>query len=115
MAQYTNRVTNMKRDIQISNGTIYFNNCSSNQKSAKLQPRRSQKSASTDSHEPPQSEFQFMPTPYIIHQSNSGSASDVPGNDLQTKSLSFDNMVDDLQLMEQEEQSRMKAQRDKIE
>ncbi|KAL2551797.1 hypothetical protein Fot_05428 [Forsythia ovata] len=83
------------------------------QSKGKLQSRRSQKSAPTDSHEPPQYEFQFMHTLGIIHQNNIEPALDVPTNDLQMKSFYFDNMVDDLQLMGQEEQSRMKAQRAK--
>ncbi|KAL2533455.1 Uncharacterized protein Adt_06806 [Abeliophyllum distichum] len=83
--------------------------------SGKLQPRRATKSASSQTHEPlsgPAAEFQFMPTPSVIPQHMSGPAADIPGNDLQ-QNLSFENMVDDLQLMQNEEQARMKAQRAK--
>ncbi|KAL2488653.1 Uncharacterized protein Fot_41945 [Forsythia ovata] len=79
---------------------------------AKLQPRRSTKSASSQSHVPQQTEFEFMPTPGIIPQQLSGPDAALTGNDLQPH-FSFQNMVDDLQLMENEEQSRMKANRAK--
>ncbi|KAL2520314.1 Uncharacterized protein Fot_24237 [Forsythia ovata] len=49
---------------------------------AKLQSRRSKKSASSQSHEPQQSEFQFMPTLGIIEQHNIGPDAVVPVNDL---------------------------------
>ncbi|KAL2500484.1 Histone H4 [Forsythia ovata] len=71
--------------------------------------------ASSQSHEPisgPAAEFQFMPTPGIIPQHTSGPAAAFPGNDMQPN-FSFENMVDDLQFMENEEQARMKAQRAK--
>ncbi|KAL2520793.1 hypothetical protein Fot_24716 [Forsythia ovata] len=80
---------------------------------AKLQPRRSTKSASSQSHEPQQTEFEFMPTDLgIIPQHISGPDAALTGNDLQPH-FSFENMVDDLHLMENEEQSRMKAHRAK--
>ncbi|KAL2552022.1 molybdate transporter 1-like [Forsythia ovata] len=84
----------------------------SKEESAKLQPRRSTKSASSQSHVPQQTEFEFMPTPGIIPQQLSGPDAALTGNDLQPH-FSFQNMVDDLQLMENEEQSRMKAHRAK--
>ncbi|KAL2530838.1 Uncharacterized protein Fot_23439 [Forsythia ovata] len=74
---------------------------------AKLQPRRCQKSASSQPNEPQLSEMRFMPTPGII-----GLDVAVHGPDLQPN-VSFDNMVDDLQLMEHKEQSMMKVQRAK--
>ncbi|KAL2522709.1 CASP-like protein, partial [Forsythia ovata] len=82
---------------------------------AKLQPRRATNLALSQSHEPlsgPAAEFQFMPTPGIIPQHTSGPAAAFSTNDMQPN-FSFENMVDDLQLMENEEQARMKAQRAK--
>ncbi|KAL2521273.1 Uncharacterized protein Fot_25196 [Forsythia ovata] len=62
--------------------------------------------------EPQQAEFQFMPTPGIISQHISGPHAALPWNHLQPN-LSLDSMVDDLQLMENEEQARMKIKRSK--
>ncbi|KAL2487816.1 Uncharacterized protein Fot_41108 [Forsythia ovata] len=81
-------------------------------KMSKLQPRRSNQSAGSQSHAHEQAEFQFMPTPCIVPQHNIGPDAALTGNDLQT-TLSFDNIVEDLQLIENEEQSRMKTQRAK--
>ncbi|KAL2548176.1 hypothetical protein Fot_09724 [Forsythia ovata] len=84
------------------------------QSRAKLQPRRCQKSASSKPNDPQFSEMRFMPTSSIIGPDVAAHGPDVAvhGPDLQPN-VSFDNMVDDLQLMEHEEQSRMKAQRAK--
>ncbi|KAL2539119.1 Uncharacterized protein Adt_00097 [Abeliophyllum distichum] len=84
------------------------------QSRAKLQPRRCQKSGSSQPNEPQVSDMRFMPTPGIIGPAGAVHGPDVAvhGPDLQPN-VSFDNMVEDLQLMEREEQSRMKAQRAK--
>ncbi|KAL2559381.1 Uncharacterized protein Fot_04120 [Forsythia ovata] len=85
------------------------------QSRSKLQPRRSQKSASSQPNEPLLSEMRFMPTPGIIeHRPDAVQGPDVAvhGLDFQPN-FSFENMVDDLQLMVHEEQSKMKAQRAK--
>ncbi|KAL2456663.1 hypothetical protein Fot_39605 [Forsythia ovata] len=80
--------------------------------SAKHQTLKSTKSASSQSHELQQAELYFIPTPGIIPQHISRLDAALPRNDLQLN-FSFYNMVDDLQLMKSEEQSRMKAQRAK--
>ncbi|KAL2548962.1 hypothetical protein Fot_10492 [Forsythia ovata] len=84
------------------------------------QKSQSRKSASTATPEPSPFEFQFMPNPGIMPANStlynkSGPTLDVHGtcmgnalasdviNEVQTQSFSFDNMVDDLQQMEQEE------------
>ncbi|KAL2489736.1 Uncharacterized protein Fot_43028 [Forsythia ovata] len=90
----------------------------------KLQPRRSHPLASTAAAtaEPSQPEFHFMPTPGIIPATTdmynaNGPPLDVPNvmmDDLQqTHSFSFDNMVDDLQQMQDDEQLRKKSKRAK--
>ncbi|KAL2463862.1 Serine/threonine-protein kinase PBS1 [Forsythia ovata] len=109
----------VKRNVLSTNqtGPNYKNSCILEKYYllTKLQPRRATNLASSQSHEPlsgPAAEFQFMPTPGIIPQHTSGPATAFPGNDIQPN-FSFENMVDDLQLMENEEQARMKAQRAK--
>ncbi|KAL2521224.1 Uncharacterized protein Fot_25147 [Forsythia ovata] len=67
----------------------------SSQSRGKLQPRRSRKSASSQSHEPQQAEFQFMLTPGIIPQHISGPDAALPRSDL-LPNISFDKMVEDL-------------------
>ncbi|KAL2500994.1 Uncharacterized protein Fot_34842 [Forsythia ovata] len=79
------------------------------QPTAKLHPQRSTQSASSQLPEP---QFEFMPTPGIISQDISGPQTALPRNHLQPN-LSLDSMVDDLQLMENEEQARMKTNRSK--
>ncbi|KAL2552618.1 hypothetical protein Fot_06237 [Forsythia ovata] len=86
----------------------------------KLQPRRSQNSATPATFEPAPSEFYFMPTPGIIPANSvvytiEGPASDLQPagmenavtsllmTEVQTQSFSLDNMVDDLNQIQEDE------------
>ncbi|KAL2553936.1 Uncharacterized protein Fot_07555 [Forsythia ovata] len=87
----------------------------------KLQPRRSQNSATPATFEPAPSEFYFMHTPGIIPANSDVYTTEGPAPDLQpagmenamtsllmtevqTQSFSLDNMVDDLNQIQEDEQ-----------
>ncbi|KAL2511669.1 hypothetical protein Adt_17269 [Abeliophyllum distichum] len=79
---------------------------------SKLQPRRSNTSAGSQTDAREQAEFQFTPTQCNIPQRDIGPEAALPGNNLRT-TVSFDNIVEDLQLIENEEQSRMETRKAK--
>ncbi|KAL2513973.1 Uncharacterized protein Fot_27944 [Forsythia ovata] len=110
---YGDDVVQLETDVASQNA----NQCQPDVTKDKLQSRRSRQSASTATSKPSPSDFHFMPTPRIVPRNSDEPPSDVMAsellNEVHSQSFSFDNMVDELQQMEEDEQVRMKSKRAK--